>query len=69
MATNRVMSFCRNCKKQTLHLQPATSHVLHFLLSIVTFGLWIIVWLLVATSNNSQHICSVCGRGRGLFGT
>ena len=69
MATNQLMSFCKKCEKQTLHLQPATSHMLHFLLSLVTFGLWIIVWVLLAASNNSQMTCSACGRARGLFGT
>lgn len=69
MATNQVMNHCKNCRKQTMHLQPSTAHVLHLLLSIVTFGVWILVWFLVAVSNGSQLICSQCGRARGLFGT
>jgi len=28
-----------------------TSHVLHLILSVITFGLWIPVWILVAISN------------------
>lgn len=31
-----------------------TSHVLHFLLCIPTFGFWMPVWFLVAISNGSQ---------------
>lgn len=69
MATNQKMSRCRNCAKETIHLQPATSHVLHLLLSLITLGLWIPVWILVGVSNGSQLKCSVCGRARGLFGT
>jgi hypothetical protein len=32
-----------------------TSHVLHLLLSIITGGLWLIVWLLVADSNRRHN--------------
>ena len=45
--SNQVMMWCSNCQANTLHIQPSTSHVLHFLLSLITFGLWIIVCVLV----------------------
>ena len=32
-----------------------TGHVLHLLLSIVTAGLWIPIWLLVAISNANER--------------
>jgi hypothetical protein len=67
MATHQIMSYCRDCKKNTIHLQPATAHVLHLLLAIISFGVWIPVWLLVVASNNSQASCTDCGRARGLF--
>jgi hypothetical protein len=69
MATNHVMHRCRDCGKPTLHLQPATSHVLHLLLSVLTFGLWLPLWLIAALSNGSRCTCTVCGRGQGIFGT
>lgn len=69
MATNQVMSYCKTCKKQTTHLQPATSHVLHFLMSLVTMGIWIIAWFLIGQSNASQKTCNQCGTVRGLFGS
>ncbi len=69
MATNQVMAFCKKCDKKTIHLQPSTSHVLHLILSLITFGVWVIIWFIVAASNNSQKECSVCGRSKGLFGT
>lgn len=34
--------------------KKTTNHVLHLLLCIPTFGLWLIVWLLIAGSN-SRH--------------
>ena len=32
-----------------------TSHILHLLLSIITAGIWIIIWILVAISNSSEN--------------
>lgn len=35
--------------------KKSTSHILHLLLCIPTFGLWLIVWFFVASSNQSQN--------------
>lgn len=35
--------------------KKTTNHILHLLLCIPTFGLWIIVWLLVAGSNSKHN--------------
>ncbi len=32
-----------------------TSHVLHFLISFFTFGVWVFVWFLIAQSNSSMR--------------
>lgn len=66
--TNIVLH-CKNCDEATPHAQPQTSHVLHLLLSVVTVGLWLPVWLLVALNNRGQATCTVCGREVGLFGS
>lgn len=68
MATNQVMHYCKCCKGMRMHLQPSTSHVLHLLMSLLTLGIWIIVWALSAMANASQKTCSVCGKVAGLFG-
>lgn len=67
--SNSFMRHCKNCQDTTLHIQPSTSHVLHLLLSVITFGLWIIPWFFIAQNNASQAQCSSCGAQRGLFGT
>lgn len=41
--------FVLNSKKKN------TNHVLHLILSIVTGGLWLLVWLAVAINNNSYN--------------
>ncbi|AUG01409.1 hypothetical protein CXQ81_12605 [Pseudomonas sp. 09C 129] len=35
--------------------KKTTNHVLHLLLCIPTFGLWLIVWLLIAGSNSKHN--------------
>jgi len=32
-----------------------TNHILHLILSIITGGLWIVIWLLVGISNSSHN--------------
>ena len=38
-----------------LSKKKKTNHVLHLLLSIITVGIWIIIWILVAASNGSVN--------------
>ena len=58
----QTMRKCRRCGKMTLHIGPSTSHVLHFLLSIVTLGVWLVIWLLVEISHKTSQQCTVCGK-------
>ena len=68
MGSNQEMVHCKRCKQMTMHLIPGTSHVLHVILSIITAGLWLPVWLLVHWNNRTWSQCSSCGRKRGVFG-
>lgn len=67
MASRQYMHKCKQCNKQTMHLGPSTSHLLHLLLSIVTVGIWVIPWIIISASNASQGQCSVCGKTKTLF--
>ena len=67
--SNQVMKKCSECRKPTIHIQPKTSHVLHLLLSLITVGIWVPVWLLIALNNSSQATCTACGTMTGLFGS
>lgn len=41
------------------------NHILHLLLSLVTFGLWIIVWILIAiNSGEKRHLYQIDKYGR-----
>ncbi|WP_018878948.1 zinc ribbon domain-containing protein [Thioalkalivibrio sp. ALE9] len=67
--SNQFVKYCKVCRQDTVHFQPSTSHVLHLLLSIVTFGVWLIVWVLIGMNNASQAQCSKCGSLQGVLGT
>jgi hypothetical protein len=69
MAMHQTSAFCWSCDAQTLHQRPGVNHILHLLLSIVTLGLWLIVWLLVSIQVGGWR-CSRCGRMKSsIFGT
>ena len=40
---------------QLLSKKKSTSHVLHLILSLVTVGLWLPVWIIVTLSNSIQN--------------
>ena len=63
MSTYQHMFFCRTCNKSTIHLASKPNHILHLLLSIITAGLWIPVWLLLAVTGRLKNIgeCTSCG--------
>ncbi len=52
--------YCRTCGKATLHIEDQTNHLLHLLLSVLTAGAWIIVWILAAASFRKPR-CTICG--------
>ncbi len=66
MPTSNLMKQCVECKKKTMHFQEKPNHILHLLLSIITAGIWLIVWLLFLESGDPQ--CSVCGRTNDFLG-
>lgn len=61
MATSQRMKFCKKCKAMTLHLHHGPNHVLHLLLTLITCGVWLLIWLMAAANRGDQ--CTVCGRG------
>ena len=45
-----------------LAVKPSPTHVLHLLLSLVTVGMWLPVWLVVAfAADKSPALCPRCG--------
>ncbi len=60
MAIQEKGGFCVTCNKNVMVRRKGTNHILHLLLSIITFGFWIIVWILVALKIGSWR-CTQCG--------
>lgn len=38
-----------------LSRKKKTSHILHLFLSVITMGLWVVVWIIVALSNSMEN--------------
>lgn len=59
--------YCATCQRQTLHSKERVNHVLHLILSVLTVGLWVIVWAILGASNSAERTrCTVCGSKPGL---
>lgn len=66
MATDQRMDQCKKCAKITMHVRKGTSHVLHLLLSLITFGVWLPVWIILALNSSTTGQCTECGHRKGL---
>lgn len=44
--------FAPAATQQVLVMNKGTNHVFHLIMSIITFGLWIPVWIIVAIANS-----------------
>jgi hypothetical protein len=61
MGIQKKRMFCEDDVAMVLAERQTPNHVLHLLLSIVTAGLWIPVWLLVLLFGYSSYKCPHCG--------
>ena len=63
MPTQEESKYCDRCKRYMLVRKPATNHILHLILSIVTVGFWIPIWILVGISvASTKWRCTHCGK-------
>lgn len=51
---------CVQCGRQTLHRQVGgVNHVLHFLITFFTCGLWVIPWIFMSINQDSEpYVCT-----------
>jgi rubrerythrin len=58
----RGTQWCPECKKYVLAVRPKTNFMLNMLLSVVTMGLWFLIWACTADLGTKQpKQCPVCG--------
>lgn len=62
----QVNRHCRQCDRPTLHARPGANHVLHFLITAFTLGLWLPVWLLMALPVGYWR-CQACGTAHRMM--
>ena len=58
---------CPRCGSAHTVTRRSTSHVLHLLLSVITLGLWVPIWMLISAGNSisePQKTCPACRRMR-----
>lgn len=54
--------WCPECKKYVLAVRPRTHRIINLALSVLTMGVWLIVWACTADfSTKRPHQCPVCG--------
>lgn len=60
MGTVQERRFCLAENRPVLAVKQTPNHILHLLLSIVTAGIWLIVWLAQAIYPR-PYLCPNCG--------
>ncbi len=60
MVEVKKQGYCKECGKKVVIFRKGTNHILHLLLSIVTCGAWLVIWLLCSIKIGGWR-CSVCG--------
>ena len=63
MGLDHKQRFCEFCKRETIFQRPGANHGLHLALTFLTFGLWVLIWVLVALGafRYGWWMCSRCG--------
>ena len=51
---------CGQCQQRVKVARKGINHILHLLLTIVTAGLWLFIWVLIAIARDPWR-CDQCG--------
>lgn len=63
----RVQRYCKGCRQYRLFDKQRVNHLLHFFISLLSAGVWAIVWALLVIANMfRRYRCPHCGQGRYL---
>jgi hypothetical protein len=58
--------FCKTCDAPRKLERKGANHILHLLLSVITFGWWLIIWALLSLPSIGGWRCSMCGSRVGI---
>jgi len=59
MAHEFINAFCKECGQERTFYRRRINHLLHFVLSVLTGGLWLVSW--VSLILNHKHLPWTCG--------
>jgi hypothetical protein len=66
MAEVQTSGWCHVCQQQRMMTKPKINHVLHLILTLVTLGIWVFVWITLAIVNSGKSArCVQCGTKAG----
>lgn len=61
MSTTQKMYYCETCRRQTVHLEKKPNRVVHFVIGLLTAGLWWLVWMFMEGLGYRGATCTECG--------
>ena len=61
MADQETAAQCPKCQRQVLARRPAPNHLLHFIITFFTCGLWVVPWLAITFGGGKPWLCPTCG--------
>jgi hypothetical protein len=68
MSSKQELKFCTNCNEILPANKRVPNHPLHIVLSILTVGFWIIIWLLMIFDGMTRRFrCVKCGNATADF--
>lgn len=61
MGQKQAGRYCAHCRKNVMATGTTPNHILHFLITVFTCGLWAIGWILIAAGKIGGYRCVNCG--------
>jgi hypothetical protein len=62
MSQEQKYIYCKRCKVHTVHFRKGPAHIFHLIMSFLTVGVWLVVWLLSLVRFGGWR-CTQCGKG------
>jgi len=62
MQTKQEQRFCNHCDEVVPSVKQVPNNIIHFILSVLTAGFWLIIWLFISlNSSGNKFYCIKCG--------
>lgn len=62
MGIKQSSRYCHFCQQDVLAQASSPNHILHLILSCLTAGVWVLVWISMIFLSIGGYRCSQCGR-------